>query len=71
MVQPFEDTRGVLAKLVQLSTASRLEGVCTKLSRRLVASSEFAQNADAGLVSLGPTELKGVSGPREVFGLDE
>jgi|SRR5882724_4168586 len=54
-----------------VNTASRLESVCAKLSRRVVASAEFAACADAGLVALGPTELKGVSGPREVFGVGE
>ena len=53
-----------------VNTASRLESVCAKLSRRVVASAEFAECVDAGLVTLGTTELKGVSGPRQVFGLD-
>ena len=54
-----------------VNTASRLESVCAKLSRRLVASAEFAEHAGAGLLPLGATELKGVNGPQEVFGIGE
>jgi adenylate cyclase len=54
-----------------VNTASRLESVCAKLSRRVVASAEFAGLCGADLVSLGATTLKGVDGPREVFGIDE
>ena len=53
-----------------VNTASRLESVCAKLSRRLIASAEFAKCVDGGLVSAGATELKGVSGTQEVFGIE-
>ena len=52
-----------------VNTTSRLEGLCAKLSRRLIASAEFARCAQRELVSLGSVELKGVSGSQEVFGI--
>jgi adenylate cyclase len=54
-----------------VNTTSRLEGLCAKLSRRLIASAEFARCAEGGLTSLGSAELKGVGGSQEVFGIDE
>ena len=54
-----------------VNTASRLESVCAKLARRVIASADFAQCAEGGLASLGATELKGVSGPQQVFGIEE
>ena len=53
-----------------VNTASRLEGLCSKLSRRVVASAEFARCA-GGLGPLGSATLKGVDGPQDVFGIDE
>jgi len=53
-----------------VNTAARLESVCAKLARRVVASSEFAECAE-GLVPLGATTLKGVGGEQDVFGIDE
>ena len=54
-----------------VNTASRLEGVCAKLSRRVIASAEFAQGVKGELKALGSTELKGVTGSHEVFGIEE
>ena len=54
-----------------VNTTSRLEGLCSKLSRQVIASSEFAQCLPGELRSLGMAELKGVSAPQEVFGFDE
>src|SRR5579859_5273606 len=54
-----------------VNTASRLEGMCAQLSRRVVASADFAGLCGENLVSLGATLLKGVEGTREVFGIDE
>jgi adenylate cyclase len=54
-----------------VNTASRLEGLCAKLSRRVVASNDFAACIEGGLVPLGAMTLKGVDGAQEVFGADE
>jgi adenylate cyclase len=53
-----------------VNKASRLEGACAKLGRRVVASSELAVSAGAPLVDLGEVELKGVAGRMPVFGLE-
>jgi adenylate cyclase len=52
-----------------VNTASRLEGACGKLGRRVIASADFAACAGDGLISLGNIELKGLDAPREVFAL--
>jgi adenylate cyclase len=54
-----------------VNTASRLEGLCAKLSRRVIASADFARCLDLDLDPLGSAELKGVSGTHEVFGIAE
>jgi adenylate cyclase len=54
-----------------VNTTSRLEGLCAKLSHRVITSAEFARCAESGLASLGSAELKGVSGSQEVFGIGE
>jgi class 3 adenylate cyclase len=54
-----------------VNTASRLEGVCGKLSRRVIVSADFAACVAQTLVSLGEIELKGVSVAQAVFGVDE
>jgi adenylate cyclase len=54
-----------------VNTASRLESVCAKLSRRVIASADFAACAGAELVSLGTATLKGVDEPQDVFGIEE
>lgn len=54
-----------------VNTTSRLEGLCAKLSRRVIASAEFNHCAEGGLTSLGLAELKGVPGSQEVFGVVE
>jgi class 3 adenylate cyclase len=51
--------------------ASRLEGLCGKLSRRTVTSAAFARLASSGLASLGTFDLKGIGAPEEAFGLEE
>jgi len=54
-----------------VNTASRLEGACARLSRRVVTSAAFAACAPGDLVPLGAVELKGLSAPQELFGIDE
>jgi adenylate cyclase len=50
-----------------VNVAARLEGVTSKLGRRLVVSGEVAELVKRPLDSLGSLELKGVSGPQPVF----
>lgn len=50
-----------------VNTASRLEGACAKLGRRVAASAEFAACAGAGLVHVADVELKGLAAPHAVF----
>jgi adenylate cyclase len=50
-----------------VNVAARLEGVTSKLGRRLVVSGEVAEHVKRPLDSLGSLELKGVSGPQPVF----
>jgi adenylate cyclase len=54
-----------------VNTAARLEGVCAKLSRRVIASAEHAACVSDGLVPLGQVPLKGIDGEQAVFGLSE
>jgi adenylate cyclase len=49
----------------------RLERLCRKLDRRLVASGRFASPCGLAMASLGRHELPGVGEPVEVFGLPE
>ncbi len=44
-----------------VNTASRLEGACSKLGRRVAASKEFAACAGGGLVHVADVELKGLA----------
>jgi adenylate cyclase len=52
-----------------VNTTARLEGLCAKLSQRVIASAEFARCAGGGLASLGAAELKGIDGSQDVFGV--
>lgn len=53
-----------------VNKASRVEGMCSKIGRRIVASAEFTSSVgDAHWESLGVHSLKGVSGSHELFGL--
>jgi len=47
--------------------AARLQGLCKKLDRQVIASREFAQALPGMWHSLGRHDLRGVRGPREVF----
>jgi adenylate cyclase len=50
-----------------VNVASRLEGLTSKLGRRLVLSPEVAAHAGAPLDDLGSFDLKGVPHPQRVF----
>ncbi len=52
-----------------VNLASRIEGLCGKLERRLVLSPDFAAKVDTELQTLGSFELKGIPGAIEVFGV--
>jgi adenylate cyclase len=52
-----------------VNTASRLESVCSKLTRRVIASADFAECGDSSLLPVGAVELKGVSGAQSVFSI--
>lgn len=54
-----------------VNMASRLEGVCGKLSRRVIASADFAACVGADVARLGAVELKGLKSAQDVFGIDE
>lgn len=55
-----------------VNKASRVEGMCSKLARPIVASAEFATHVpEAHWTTLGVHTLKGVSGAHELFGLPE
>ncbi len=50
-----------------VNTAARLEGTCSKIERRLVASSEFASAVGDSLVRAGDVELKGLEGRHPIY----
>jgi adenylate cyclase len=50
-----------------VNTASRLEGACSKLGRRVTASAEFAACAGGGLVHVADVELKGLDAPHAIY----
>lgn len=52
-----------------VNVASRIEGLCGKLGRRVLTSSALAEHIEDGLVSLGSFELKGITQPQELFGV--
>jgi adenylate cyclase len=52
-----------------VNLAARLEGLTSKLDRRIVLSSDLAAHAAVPLVDLGEFELKGVPGRSRAFGL--
>ncbi|HEY2406112.1 MAG TPA: adenylate/guanylate cyclase domain-containing protein [Polyangiaceae bacterium] len=54
-----------------VNTAARLESVCAKLARRVIASHAFAECAGGEMLPLAMTELKGISEPQRVFGIAE
>lgn len=55
-----------------VNLASRIEGQCGKLGRRLIASSEFAARIPKGQwIELGAHPLKGVEGAQSLFGVEE
>jgi adenylate cyclase len=59
----------VIGPAVNLTT--RLERLCRRLGRRVVASDRFASPCGLEMVSLGRFELPGVARSQEVFGLPE
>jgi len=54
-----------------VNEAARLEGLCGTLGRPLLMSEPFARHCGAATADLGRFDLRGVSGPWEVFGLAE
>jgi len=55
-----------------VNEASRMEALCSALDQRIVVSQSFADEVgceDAGLVSIGRHQLRGVEGTRELFAL--
>jgi adenylate cyclase len=54
-----------------VNTAARLESVCAKLARRVIASADFADSVQPPLLPLGAVDLKGVSGAQDVYGVAE
>jgi adenylate cyclase len=52
-----------------VNEASRIEALCGELDRPLLMSSAFAECCGRETVSLGRHRLRGVSEPREIFGL--
>jgi adenylate cyclase len=51
-----------------VNLAARLEGVASKLGRRMVVSAEFAGLAGRPFEDLGGFELKGIAGAQRVYG---
>ena len=54
-----------------VNEVSRIEGLCKALGHPVLMSSDFANCAAAGLVSLGPQTLRGVDGRHEIFTLPD
>ena len=54
-----------------VNEASRIERLCTELGRPLLMSADFARCCGSEVSSLGEFELRGVSGKREIFTIDE
>jgi adenylate cyclase len=55
-----------------VNKASRVEGMCGKLGRRMIASREFVdQVGGTSFHSLGEHPLKGVAGSQELFAVKE
>ncbi len=54
-----------------VNLASRLEGLCGRLGRRLIVSADFAARLDTQFETLGQFELKGIPGVVEALGLPE
>jgi adenylate cyclase len=52
-----------------VNLAARLEGLCSKLDRRIVLSADLARHAGVPVSDLGRFDLKGISGDQAVFGL--
>lgn len=52
--------------------ASRVEGLCSKLRQRVLASKELAQHIpEKAWENMGSHELKGITGTREIFSLPQ
>jgi adenylate cyclase len=54
-----------------VNMASRLESATGKLGLRVIASAEFAAQAEGALSRVGEVELKGLPGKQTVFGLSD
>ena len=55
-----------------VNLASRIEGMCGKLGRRLLASSQFADRLpQIPWIDLGAHELKGLAGDQTLLGIQE
>ena len=54
-----------------VNMASRLESATGKLGRRVIASAEFAAQAEGALLRIAEVELKGLPGKQAVFGLPD
>ncbi|HYC03438.1 MAG TPA: adenylate/guanylate cyclase domain-containing protein [Azospirillaceae bacterium] len=52
-----------------VNLVSRIEGLCKRLDREVLASSAFAAQCGGDMVSLGFQPVKGMAQPVEVFGL--
>ncbi len=54
-----------------VNEVSRIESLCKILGKPVLMSSVFAKSVSSGLVSLGPHELRGISGTQEIFTLPD
>ncbi len=52
-----------------VNMVTRLESLCRKLGRRLLASARFASPCGSKLIPLGRHALRGIAEPQEIFGL--
>jgi adenylate cyclase len=52
-----------------VNLVSRIEGLCKRMDREVLASCAFAANCGDSMVSLGFQPVKGMTRPVEVFGL--
>ena len=52
-----------------VNEASRMEALCKELGREVLLSQSIAQRCGHPVLSLGPHELRGTAGTREIYGL--
>ena len=57
----------VIGRAVNLS--ARVEGLCSRLGREVLATEAFVRHLDSGWTDAGHHEVKGLSAPIHVYGL--